>query len=416
VLARAALTEEGDAAAARAWLEEAAAIEPEAADAIEKELKFLERLADDPADAVRLYYRGGSDEYRALIDQYPESSAAAEATLQIGTLDELTAFLKNRRTHPRWPEAYAYAVREALYRANDEEGPGLDKKEIGRLKKDLTRYLQRTADAGERAQTLTHLADCYYHLGEFEAAARLYEDSLAAAPQGLFGGYDYLRLGDCAAAANDDDAAIRYYVDCVNLDDWWSGGAADALINYATIREGDKWRHFLDYLDDRGTYDYPTLEAGDVDGEGTADLVVLVPWGDEPCELYYFRRTGNEFRGELLTAGRPSLWLPKVVDVFDAGPALLSCRETVEAEGSRAGYDVFYRYDGSSVREVGRIKVEETRAAEPDFEFTGTTSVVDAAPPIISVEGTTKSAESETTFAEQYVWDENTFAFVRAPR
>jgi tetratricopeptide (TPR) repeat protein len=416
VLARDALAEAGDVAAARTLLEEAAALEPAVSEAVEKELKFLERFADDQPEAVRLYYRDGNDERRALIEQHPDSAAAAEAVLQTGTLDELTAFLKNQREHPGWSEAYAYAVREALYEVNFEEGAALDKKGMGVLKEDLKRYLKRTVDAEERGQTLTHLADCYYHLGEFKAAARLYEDSLAAAPQGVFGGYNYLRLGDCAAGANDDGAAIRYYVDCVNLDDWWSGGAADALINYAAIREGSKWRHFLDYLDDRGIYEYLTLEAGYVDGDGDADLVALVQWDDEPCELYYFLRTGDEFRGELLTAGRPSLWLPKVVDVFEAGPALLSCRETVDAEKGRVGYEVFYRYDGGRVREVGRIKVEETRAHEPDFEFKATASFVDAAPPIIVVEGTAKSAETETAFAEEYVWDENAFAFVRAER
>lgn len=413
-LAAAALTEDGDAASTRRFLEEAAVLEPALADGIAKRLAFLERFADDPPEAVRLYYRGGSDDYRELIDLYPESTAAAEAVVQVGTSAELAAFLKNDRNHPRWPDAYAYAVREALYDINYEEGVGVSSKDLGRLKKDLKRYIKLTPDGEERGQTLTHLADCFYHFGDFKTAARFYRESLAASPAGVFQCYNNLRQGDCAAAARDDDAAIRYYVECVELDDWWSGAAADSLAAYAATREGAKWRHFLDYLDDRGSYSYLSLETGDVDGDGEADLVVLVPWEDEPYELYYFLRRNDGFRGEMLTAGRPSLWLPKIEDVFDAGPTLLSCRETADGEGGRVGYEVFYRYDGSSMREVGRVKTEETRTGEPSYEYEAAASFADAPGPTVVVGGKIKTAEGETAFTEKYVWDEGNFAFVRA--
>ncbi len=413
LLAGAALLDEGDVAAALEYLTQAAAHDPSLEAAVERRREFLRRLKGDPAEAIRLFYAGGSDEHRALIDQYPESAAAAEATIGMGTSDELTAFLKKNRNHPRWPEAYAYAVREALYDANHEESVGLSKKELGRLKKDLKRYRKLAADAEERAQTLTHLADCFYHLGEFKTAARLYEDSLAEFPQGVFEGYDYLRLGDCAAAAGDHGAAIAYYVECADLVDWWSDDAADTLIGYAAIRESGKRRHFLDYLDERGSYGYLTLETGDLDGTGSADVIALVQRDDEPDELYYFLRTGDEFVGEFLTRGRPSLWLVEGREVFDVGPALLSCRETVDAEGGRAAYEVLYRYDGSSMREVGRVKTEETRDGGPAYEYKATLAFADAPRPILTVEGTIKTEESETTFAEEYVWDDESFAFAR---
>jgi tetratricopeptide (TPR) repeat protein len=413
-LAAAALTEDGDVPAARAFLEEAAALEPAVAGGISKRITFMERFADDPPDAVRLYYRGGSDDHRELIEQYPESAAAAEAVVQIGTPEELAAFLKNNRDHPRWPEAYAYAVREALYDINYEEGAGVNLKDLGRLKKDLKRYVKLTADADDRGQTLTHLADCFYHFGEFKSAARFYRESLSTSPAGIFQCYNNLRLGDCAAAANDDGAAIGYYIECVDLDDWWSGAAADSLAGYAAVREGAKWRHFLDYLDDRGSYSYLSIETGDVDGNGEADLVALVPREDEPYELYYFLRTDDGFRGELLTVGRPSLWLPKIEDVFDVGPAVLSCRETDDGENGRAAFEVLYRYDGSGMREVGRVKTEETRADQPSFEYKAVPTFADAPRPTLDVEGKIKTAEGETTFFEKYVWDEDNFAFVRA--
>jgi tetratricopeptide (TPR) repeat protein len=413
LLAGAALLDEGDVGAALEYLTQAAADYPSLEPAVERRREFLRRLKGDPAEAIRLFYAGGSDEHRALIDRYPESAAAAEATIQMGTSDELRAFLKKNRNHPRWPEAYAYAVREALYDVNYEESGGLSKKELGRLKKDLKRYRKLAVDAEERAQTLTHLADCFYHLGEFKTAARLYEDSLAEFPQGVFEGYDYLRLGDCAAAAGDHGAAIAYYMECAGLVDWWSDDADDALIGYAAIREGGKRRHFLDYLDERGGYGYLTLETGDLDGTGNADVVALVQRDGEPDELYYFLRKGDEFVGESLTRGRPSLWLVEGREVFDVGPALLSCRETVDAEGGRAAYEVLYRYDGSSMREVGRVKTEETRDGEPAYEYKATLAFADAPRPILTVEGTFKTDESETTFAEEYVWDDESFAFVR---
>jgi tetratricopeptide (TPR) repeat protein len=413
LLARAALAEAGDVAGASAFLEEAATLEPSAAPGIEKRLEFLERLTDDPPEAVRLYYRDGSDVHRALIEQYPESAAAAEATILVGTFDELTAFLKKRRGHPRWRDAYAYAVREALYDINYEEDNGLNKKDIKQLKKYLGRYVKLTTGAEERSRTMTHLGDCYYHLGDVKTARRLYRDSLAAAPHGVFEGYDYLRLGDCAAASADHARAIEYYMNCANLDDWWSGEAADALVGYAAVREGTKWRHFLDYLDERGAYDYLTLEAGDLDGKDGADLVALVPWDEEPSELYYFMRSGDEFRGEMLTAGRPSLWFPKIEYVFEGPPQVLSCRETAEDIEGRVTYEVLYRYDGSSMREVARVKAEETSAAAPDYEYEATLTFVDAVRPAFAVDGTVRSAEGETTFTEEYVWDEDKFAFVR---
>jgi len=412
VLARAALTQEGDVAAARAFLEEAATLQPSAAPGIEKRLALLERLANDPPEAVRLYYRDGSDVHRALIEQYPESAAAAEATILVGTFDELTAFLKKRRGHPHWPEAYAYAVREALYDINYEEDNGLNKKDLKQLKKYLGRYVKLTTGAEERSRTTTHLADCYYHLGDVKAARRLYRDSLAAAPHGVFEGYNYLRLGDCAAASGDHARAIEYYINCANLDDWWSGEAGDVVIGYAAVREGTKWRHFLEYLDERGAYDYLTLEAGDLDGDGNADLVALIQWDEEPSELYYFIRSGDEFRGEMLTAGRPSLWLPKIEYVFEAPPQVLSCRETVEDEEGRVTYEVLYRYDGERMQEVARVKAEEARAAAPDYEYDATLTFVDAVRPAFAVDGTVRSAEGETNFTEEYVWDEVKFAFV----
>ncbi len=413
LLARAALAEAGDVAAARAFLEEAATLEPSAAPGIEKRLELLDRLGNDPPEAVRLYYRDGSDVHRALIERYPASAAAAEATILVGTFDELSAFLKKRRGHPRWQEAYAFAVREALYKINYEEDIVLNKKDLKQLKRYLSRYAELTADADERSQTLAHLADCYFHLGDVKAARRLYRDSLAAAPHAVFEDYNYLRLGDCAVASGDHARAIEHYVNCANLDDWWSGEAADALAGYAAVREGTKWRHFLDYLDERGAYDYLTLEAGDLDGNGTADLVALVPWDEEPSELYYFIRSGDEFRGEMLKAGQPSLWSPKIEHVFDAPPQILSYRETVEDEEGRVTYEVLYRYDGSKMREVARVKAEETSAARPDYGYEATLSFVDAARPAFVVDGTVRSAEGETTSTEEYVWDEDKFAFVR---
>lgn len=413
VLARAALNEAGDVAAARVFLEEAAALEPSAAPGIEKKLELLERLANDPPEAVRLYFGDDGDGRRALIEQYHESAAAAEAAVLGGTFDELTAFLKEQRGHPRWREAYAYAVREALYNISYEEDIVLNKKDLNQLKKYLGRYVELTADADERSQTMTHLADCYYHLGDVKAARRLYQDSLAAAPHGVFEDYNYLRLGDCAAASGDHARAIEYYINCANLNDWWSAEAADALVAYAAVREGTKWRHFLDYLDERGAYDYLTLEAGDLDGNGGPDIAVLVRWKERPHELYYFLRTGDEFRGEMLTAGRPSVWFPKIEYVFEAPPQVLSYRETAEGEEGRVTYEVLYRYDGSSMREVARVKAEETSAAAPGYEYDATLTFVDAARPAFAVNGTVRSAEGETTFGEEYVWDEDEFAFVR---
>jgi tetratricopeptide (TPR) repeat protein len=413
VLARAALVEDGNAAAARAYLTAAADADTEAAAGLASRLELLDRLAADPPEALRLFYAGGSDNYHTLIERYPKSAAAAEAVVVLGTREDRLAFLKQRRNHPRWPEAYAGAVLETLYDINytPENPPG--KADLKPLRKHLGRYLSATADADERAGTLTHLADCHYHLGEEKKAQALYEQSLEEAPEGLFADYNYLRLGDCAAAANRHGEAIAYYLECAAVGGWWGADAEEALLGYAAVREGETWRHFLDYLDERAPRDYLSLTAGDLTGDGRADAAVLVQWRDEPHELYYFVRDGDEFRGELLTRGRPALLGVDVREVPSRGGGLLSCRETVETEEERRGYDIFYRYDGTALREVARVRTEETRIADPAYAYRAAVTLRLEPAPALVVEGTEITAEGETIIDETYEWSQEEFAFVR---
>jgi hypothetical protein len=413
LLARAALTERGDAAAARASLEEAAALDPAASPIIDAELDLLGRFAGDPPEAVRLYYRDDGDDLGTLAEEYPDTAAGAEAVLALGDLDGLVTFLKKRRSHERWPEAYAYAVREALYSYTYEEANGADIKYLSFLKKNLKRYLDLAADAEEKARTTTHLADCFYYAGDFKEAARLYKKSLAVEAHSAFEDYNYLRLGDCAAAAGDDDAAIGYYAECVALGGWWGYDGDEMLLAYASVRDGSAWRYFPDYLDERGGYKYMALEAGDLDGADGADFAALVQWQDEPHELYYFLRRGDEFRGEPVLRGRPSLWAAEVVNVFDAGPQLLACNETAEDEGGRVTYRVLSRYDGSALREVARVKIEEMRAAEPEYSYAAGVAFSDALPPTFAVTGTSTSAGGETAIDETYRWNDETFSFIK---
>ena len=412
LLARAALTERGDAAAARAFLEEAAALEAASSPAIDAELELLARFAKDPPEAVMLYYRDDGDDLRTLAEEYADTAAGAEAVVTLGDLDGLATFLKKRRRHARWPQAYAYAAREALYSIVYEEENPADEKDLSFLKKNLGRYLDRTADAEEKARTVTHLADCFYHAGDFGEAARLYGKSLAVEPHSAFEDYNYLRLGDCAAAAGDHAAAIEYYADCVTLSGWWGFNAIDMLLGYAGVREGGSWRYFPDYLDERGDYKYLTLEVGDLDGADGADFVALVQWEEEPHELYYFFRTDDEFRGEPAMRGQPSLWLPKIVDVFESGPQLLACNETVEGEDGRVTYRVLSRCDGSRMREVARLKIEETRASEPGYAYAAAVGFADSLPLTVTVTGTLTSAAGEKAVDERYRWNEEAFAFV----
>jgi hypothetical protein len=412
LLARAAL-DAGDAAAARAYLEEAAALNAEAAPGIADKLTLLDRLDNDPPEALRLYYAGDSANYRRLIDEYPETAAAAEAVLSVGDFGELLAFLREHGDHPRWPEAYAYTVREALYGYNFEYQDSPARDELKYLKKQLGRYLKAVADEEERAGTLTHLADCFYHAGEYKTAVELFEDALAAMPEGVFAEYDLLRLGDCAAARGDHGAAIEYYFRCEKLGaSWWSGEALDALAAYAAVREGAGWRHFLDHLEERGGYGYLTYATGDLDGTPGDDLAVIVHRGEDPKELYYFLRNGDEFRGEYVTTGRPSLWRPRIIAAPDASPGFLSCYETTDGEAGRVTHNVLYRYDGSALREVGRFMTEETKIEQPDYGYSADAALDPGPPPAVRHSGWVTVEEEDSAFREEYVWDEGAFAFV----
>ena len=413
LLARAALTERGDAAAARALLEEAAAHEAAISPIIDAELELLARFAQDPPEAVMLYYRDDGDDLRTLAEEYGDTAAGAEAVVALGDLDGLATFLKKRRNHERWPEAYAYAVREALYTYTYEEENRADKKRLSTLKKNLKRYFELTPDAEEKARTSTHLADCFYYAGDFKGASRLYEKSLAVGPHSAFEDYNYLRLGDCAVALGREDDAIGYYAECVALDGWWGYDGAEMLLAFAAVREGSSWRYFPDYLDVRGGYKYMALEAGDLDGEDGADFAALVQWQDRPHELYYFLRKGDEFRGEPLMRGRPSLWHADVADLFESGPQLLACNETAEDEGGRVTYRVLNRYDGSAMREVARIKIEEMRTSEPEYAYAAEVAFVDSLPPSVAATGTSTSADGETAVEELFRWSDESFSFVK---
>jgi len=412
LLARAALTEDGDVAVARSYLKEAAALGTPDAELIEKEYDSLARFGSDPPEAVALYYRDEGDDLRTLAEKYPGTAAGAEAVVTVGGLDELVTFLKKNKRHERWPEAYAFAAREALYSIGYDEAGDSIAGYLSWLKKNLGRYLDSGATAEEKARTATHLADSYFHTGDFDEAARLYEKSLAAEPHSVFEDYNYLRLGDCAAAAGDDDDAIGYYADCVAFGGWWGFDAAEMLLSYASVREGSSWRYFPDYLEERGDYKYLSLEAGDLDGEDGADFAALVQWNDEPHELYAFFREGEEFCGDVVLRGGPSLWYTKIVGAFESGPQLLCCNETVEDEAGRVTYRVVSRYDGSQMREVARIKVEESRAAEPEYAYAAEADFVDTDPLGIAVAGTSTSADGSEAVAEEYRWDEESFTFV----
>jgi len=413
VLARAALLDAGDASAARAHLAAAAGADAEAAPGLTSRLALLDRLAGDPPEALRLFYAGDSSSFRTLIEHYPKSAAAAEAVVALGTRQERLDFLKRRGDHPRWPEAYAGAVREMLYDFNYPEEAPPAKAEVKFLRKRLGRYLSATADADERAGTLTHLADCYYHLGEEKEAQALYAQSLAEAPEGLFADYNHLRLGDCAAAANRHGEAIARYVACFEYGGWWGAAAEEALLSYAAVREGDTWRHFLDYLDERAPRNYLSLTAGDLTGDGQADVATLVQWREEPDELYFFVREGDEFRGELVARGRPALWGVAVREGPPAGGNLLSYHETEETGAGRRGYDVFYGFDGAALREVARVRTEESRADDPAYEYRVAVTLRPAPTPALVAEGTETTAEGETTIRETYEWSQEKFAFVR---
>ncbi len=414
LLAAAARDEDGDLAAARRYLTHAAARDASAAAAVAREVETMARLANDPPAAVRLYYR---DDVETLFAQYPKTAAAAEAVVSRGDLGQLLAFLKKRRRHPRWLEAYRDAVIDALYTYPEEER-AVTTKDLARLKADLGRYLKMTDDAEERARTLTHLADCFFRLGDAKTARRLYERSVAAEPASVFADYNLLRLGDCAAAAGKAGAAIAFYQRCLAADGWWSYQAEDTLLDFAVVADASGRRPFLDYASDAGEdADFASAQ-GDLDGDGLGDLAVIAFARERRGRLYYFLRRDDDFVGGAVTTGGEVLWLPKVVAAPDGGPALLSCNETVESDTTRRGYRLLYRYDGATMREVSRVKTEERAVGATTASYAATITFAPDAPLAFTLAGTRapEPDASATPFEEKYVWDEGRFAFARVER
>jgi len=414
-LAGAALRDEGDAALARGYLEKAAALAPDDA-GLGDRMDLLGRMAKDPPAAVALYFGDAEDNLRTVMDRYPKSEAAAQATVAIGDLRELLAFLGEKKDHPRWAEAYAGAVLEALYTFTYEEDRPVTAAELAALRKHLSRYLEETPDGAARADVLSRLADCYYKAGDFKAARKLFVEALAADGETVFADYDYLRLGDCAAAAGDNGAAIDNYLAALARDGWWSADAADQLAGYATLAEGDTARNFADAMDERGRDDF-LYAAGDLDGDGDADLGVVATGEDEKGrradELYYFLRTGSDFRGRLVKAGA-IFWWPEVTNLFGDGAALLGVKETIEAPGGRTGYQYFFRYDGREMREAARVLVERRGQGGGDESPAAAIAFQAGTPPSFAVSPAPAENGAPAAASRTYVWDEASFTF-KAP-
>jgi hypothetical protein len=85
----------------------------------------------------------------------------------------------------------------------------------------------------------------------------------------------------------------------------------------------------------------------------------------------------------------------------------------VETEEERRGYDIFYRYDGTALREVARVRTEETRIADPAYAYRAAVTLRLEPAPALVVEGTEITAEGETIIDETYEWSQEEFAFVR---
>ena len=417
-LAGYALEKEGDVKKALAYYRKAADLDAAVARDLTATTATAESWAADPPEAIRLFF---ADKKRELLDEYPDAAVAADAVLTAGDLPDYLKFLREKPSHPRWTQAFNTAAALAVYDVTSppEGRPPAGKKELEGLRKNLGRYLRLETDAENKAETLTWLADAYFGLGQHKEARNLFKQALDLGAESVFDDYDQLRLGDCEGALGNEAAALDAYTASVAVGGWWSYEAENDLLSSATVELGGVRRNFAEYLaeaiPDGDTY----VTVGDLDGNRRDDLAVVVQTRDRHDAFFFFLRTGNEFVGRPLigsreTGGPGALILPSVMAAAGFEPPLLAVEEAIEGDGDRVVYKRLYRFDGQTVREVARVKIGETAAGDPGYEYRGDLSL-DAGPPLfITVTGIVKTAGQETPLTEKYVWNADAFAFERA--
>lgn len=407
LLAEGALTEEGDARAALAYLEKAAAMNPTEAGLKEK-AKLAQRLANDPAEAVTLFFR---DEWETLKKLYPKSGATTEMAINVGNFNDLMRILKEKKRHPRWTEAFENAVTQTIF------GPAEDKpalKDLNFLKDRLPGYLAATREPYHRAQILTYLGDAFYQAGAYDTARGLYEQ---ASREGVEGNpfYDYAlyRAALCASARREYTLALDNLLAAIQHDGWWAWRAAEEVIGFATLQlpNGEK-QSLLDYLS--AGHSLQSSAVADVNGDSRHDLMVVLSTdvGDENrAELLALYRADDTLEGPVIATG-DAFYSLRVSNPFTSGPPLVTFDEVKEKPDGIDTFLVLLRYDGAAWRETARVLTTQIDALGETLWETPTVNFIPGATPEIHFAHVRKNEGQEEQITANLIWSPGEFKFI----
>ncbi|MCP4229838.1 MAG: hypothetical protein GY771_06780 [bacterium] len=292
--------------------------DPRVRDGVTELTADLGRYIDDPAEAIALYY---ADDFRGVIEEYPDSAIAEEAFFRAGEFGYILHIIENMKDHPEWP----YVVQLMCYEEANEPG---DIKP-----REFKRHVNAVLDMDDfpiedKAQTCAYFGDWCNEEGEGKLAREYYIRGFKTDPTGPFSDYCATRAARLYEGDGDNEKALDWAIKSVGWDTYgWFSGDADHLISTIDIVNGGDVTSLSVLLDGDGL----SFSGGDMDGDGVPELLVetryndgktargiIIGRGDDGYELLY-RLPEDVYYSIYLDAGLDKIPCVYATSVDDKG-------------------------------------------------------------------------------------------------
>ncbi|UCE28184.1 MAG: tetratricopeptide repeat protein [Candidatus Coatesbacteria bacterium] len=320
----------------------------------------ISRYADDPPEAVRLFY---AQEYDRVRENYPGTGVWTEVHFLSFDAGDCLWCVENFPDDPRWAERVQWYVYGALI---GDEGPDL--KTAERYVKEL---LKGDWEPEEKAQTCVYLADGYIQEGDFKKARKYYETAYDVDPTGAFGDYAASRMVEYYDPVADAEKRLEWMLKTVRWDTfgWWRGDVEDELENIVRVTDNGAAIPINELIIDG---ENPTVwfDAGDFDGDGALELEATALFRDAGRRrLYVFEREKDAFK-QVYDDEHGFVGVVTVEEVFAGRPAIIYGAETVEGGFITRSRRILSYIDGE-YHIIGDIATAETDAATGEVIWSG---------------------------------------------
>jgi|GEM_PF-1823410 len=308
----------------------------------------ISKYADDPPEAVRLFY---AQEYDRVREDYPDTGVWAETRYRSYAPLDCLWYVENFPDDPRWwfqVQCYVAAGMQA-----DE---GADLKTAERYVKEL---IKGDWEAEEKAQTCVYLADWYVDEGDFKRARKYYETAYDVDPTGPFGDYAASRMVESYDPVADAEKRLEWMLKTVRWGTfgWWQADVEDELENIVRVTDDGAVIPITGLVVDG---ENPTVwfNAGDFDGDGALELEATVLFRDaKRRRLFIFERDKDSFK-QVYAEEHDFVDVVTVEEVFTGRPAIIYGAETVDGGGITRSRRILSYIDGE-YRIIGDIPTAE---------------------------------------------------------